>query len=186
MMQANNCDMHAVRTHLSRAVDVNPEMAAKLIHILRRFRPTVRVVVAPYEADAQVYNDQYFHSNHILISVLFQLAYLSLNGFVDAIISEDSDCLPYGCKEVLFKLNGTTGGRGGNNSNLYGMCQRIRLADAFKPSGSEMELPSGSLDLRTFSQSMLVTMCVAAGCDYLASAKGFAIKTSYKYVAKYR
>jgi exonuclease 1 len=38
----------------------------------------IEVVVAPYEADAQ-------------------LAYLALTGNVDAVITEDSDLLPYGC-----------------------------------------------------------------------------------------
>ena len=48
---------------------------------LRRSR--VELIVAPYEADAQ-------------------LAYLSRSGLVDAVITEDSDCLPYGCKKVPY------------------------------------------------------------------------------------
>ena len=38
-------------------------------------------MVAPYEADAQ-------------------LAYMSLEGLVDFVITEDSDTLPYGCSRV--------------------------------------------------------------------------------------
>jgi 5'-3' exonuclease len=41
----------------------------------------VLCTVAPYEADAQ-------------------LAYLCREGYVDAVIAEDSDTVPYGCKEV--------------------------------------------------------------------------------------
>jgi len=41
----------------------------------------VRYLVAPYEADAQ-------------------LAYLSMKGIVDVVISEDSDTIPYGCRRV--------------------------------------------------------------------------------------
>jgi exonuclease-1 len=41
----------------------------------------VECIVAPYEADAQ-------------------LAYLSLINYVDAVISEDSDLLAYGCSTV--------------------------------------------------------------------------------------
>ena len=41
----------------------------------------IRLIVAPYEADAQ-------------------LAFLSRTGAVDVVITEDSDCLPYGCKKV--------------------------------------------------------------------------------------
>jgi len=46
----------------------------------------VTYVVAPYEADAQ-------------------LAFLERNGFVDGIITEDSDLLVFGCKQVLFKMD---------------------------------------------------------------------------------
>lgn len=33
---------------------------------------------------------------------------------------------------------------------------------------------------------MITLMCIAAGCDYLPSVKGFALKTSLKYVEKHR
>ena len=38
-------------------------------------------VVAPYEADAQ-------------------LAFMVMNGYADFVISEDSDTIPYGCRQV--------------------------------------------------------------------------------------
>jgi exonuclease-1 len=43
----------------------------------------VEFIVAPYEADAQ-------------------LAFLSLNKIVDAVITEDSDLIVFGCSRVLF------------------------------------------------------------------------------------
>lgn len=76
---AGNLDV--ARSHLSNAIDVTPSMAASLIQILRISRPTVQCTVAPYEADAQ-------------------LAYLCSARLVDAVISEDSDTIPYGCREV--------------------------------------------------------------------------------------
>lgn len=69
------------RAYLSRSVDVTPRMAAQLIRYCKEYRPGVKCVVAPYEADAQ-------------------LAFLSRNHIVDLVISEDSDCIPYLCKEV--------------------------------------------------------------------------------------
>ena len=48
----------------------------------------VRFYVAPYEADAQ-------------------LAFFSKHKIVDLVISDDSDCVPYGVKTVLFKLGAT-------------------------------------------------------------------------------
>ena len=73
------------RQAFSRAVEVTPEMAQKLIKILKK--RGIRFVVAPYEADAQ-------------------LAYLAKCGTVDFVISEDSDCLVYGCEKVgrFFKM----------------------------------------------------------------------------------
>lgn len=41
----------------------------------------VRYVVAPYEADAQ-------------------LAYMSIQGIIDLVITEDGDTIPYGCRKV--------------------------------------------------------------------------------------
>ena len=48
--------------------------------------PSVRYVVAPYEADAQ-------------------LGLLARNGHVDAVITEDSDIILFGCTRVVFKLD---------------------------------------------------------------------------------
>ena len=42
----------------------------------------VECIVAPYEADSQ-------------------LAYLSMQGLVDLVITEDSDLLVFGCKKVI-------------------------------------------------------------------------------------
>lgn len=72
------------REVLTRCVDVTPEMAAQVIKALKV--EAVPYVVAPYEADAQ-------------------LAYLERHGIVDGIITEDSDLLVFGCKNVLFKLD---------------------------------------------------------------------------------
>jgi len=45
--------------------------------------------VAPYEADAQ-------------------LAYLSISGIADIVLTEDSDLLAFGAKRVLYKLDYST------------------------------------------------------------------------------
>lgn len=74
-------DHAAARNQYVRAVDINPEMAARVINTLKQCRQSVKYVVAPYEADAQ-------------------LAYLCKERIVSAVISEDSDTLPYGCNDV--------------------------------------------------------------------------------------
>lgn len=56
----------------------------------------VEYVVAPYEADAQ-------------------LCFLEREGYVDGVITEDSDLLVFGCKTVIFKLD-----KDGNCSSIDG------------------------------------------------------------------
>jgi exonuclease 1 len=72
------------RRHFVRAADVTPYMAHRVICQLRVLN--VQYVVAPYEADAQ-------------------LAFLVKSGIVNGVITEDSDCLPFGCEKVLFKMD---------------------------------------------------------------------------------
>ena len=77
----NKGDHVNARVFFSKAVDITPRMAAEVIKVLREKRPVVRVVVAPFEADAQ-------------------LSYLCRTDQVDGVIAEDSDTIPYGCKEA--------------------------------------------------------------------------------------
>jgi exonuclease-1 len=65
----------------AKCVDVTPEMAYQLIKALRREK--VAYIVAPYEADAQ-------------------LAYLERCNVIDAVVTEDSDLLVFGCRTVSF------------------------------------------------------------------------------------
>jgi exonuclease-1 len=137
------------RSLLARSVDVSPRMAAQFMQVLRKHRPQVKFVVAPYEADAQ-------------------LSFLCANDLVDGVISEDSDCVPYGCKSILFKLD-----------KQSGQCSHLSLATLKTHS-------TKGFDLQKFDSQMMVTMCVAAGCDYAASPKNFGLKTSHRLVSKLR
>ncbi|KAI9979674.1 hypothetical protein PInf_028174 [Phytophthora infestans] len=80
----NNKRFGEARKCFVRAADVSPYMAHRVIQHLKA--QNVAYVVAPYEADAQ-------------------LAYLVKNGLADGVITEDSDCLPFGCQTVLFKMD---------------------------------------------------------------------------------
>ncbi|KNZ62204.1 uncharacterized protein VP01_12g5 [Puccinia sorghi] len=77
-------DQNKAREEFVKAVDVTPQLAYDVILALRT--ASVKYVVAPYEADAQ-------------------LRYLEMKGEVDAIITEDSDLLVYGARNVLFKMD---------------------------------------------------------------------------------
>ncbi|KUF78890.1 Exonuclease 1 [Phytophthora nicotianae] len=80
----NNKRFGEARKCFIRAADVSPYMAHRVIQHLKAHN--VAYVVAPYEADAQ-------------------LAYLVKNRLADGVITEDSDCLPFGCQTVLFKMD---------------------------------------------------------------------------------
>jgi len=127
-----------------KAVDVTPEMAHCVILALKQ--RGVKFLVAPYEADAQ-------------------MAYLALHGFVDAVITEDSDLLTYGCPVVLFKLD------------YSGEVDEISLSDL--PHCRELSFTGWSQDL--FQQ-----MCVMAGCDFLKGLPGIGIKKAHAHIRRTR
>ncbi|CAI9113503.1 OLC1v1014115C1 [Oldenlandia corymbosa var. corymbosa] len=133
-----------------RAVSITPFMAHQLIQILRS--EDVEFLVAPYEADAQ-------------------LAYLSSleteKGGIQAVISEDSDLLAYGCPSVIFKMD------------RFGNGEEIILEKAFS---STDRVPS----FRNFDKELFTGMCVLAGCDFLPSIPGIGIARAHGLVSKYR
>lgn len=72
-----------------RCVDITSEMAADVIAACRA--RNVDIIVAPYEADAQ-------------------LAYLNIRGIAQLVITEDSDLVLFGCKSILFKMDSSGNG----------------------------------------------------------------------------
>lgn len=127
---------------ISRSIDVTPRMAHQFIVELKKLN--VEYIVAPYEADAQ-------------------MAWLSMQEIVDAVICEDSDLIIFGAKRILFKLD------------KFGIAEEIKLCRI-----SECQ----ELDLSRFSFKMFRQMCILAGCDYLPSIPGMGIKTAYRYVLR--
>lgn len=69
---------------MAESVDISPDMAYHLIIELKK--NNIEFIVAPYEADAQ-------------------LAYLNRIGYVDFILTEDSDMLAFGAPKVLYKFD---------------------------------------------------------------------------------
>ena len=68
----------------NRTLNVTPIQINTLIHLLKKLN--VQILVAPYEADAQI-------------------AYLYFKKKIDFAITEDSDLIPYGVKRIAFKMN---------------------------------------------------------------------------------
>ncbi|GAA6007840.1 hypothetical protein JCM10207_004895 [Rhodosporidiobolus poonsookiae] len=127
-----------------KAVDITPAMAYQLIKALRQ--EGVQYVVAPYEADPQ-------------------LCYLEKAGIVDAIVTEDSDLLVFGCRNVLFKLDGE------------GNCVSISRDDFSQ---------CREYNLTGWSDAEFRHMAILSGCDYLDSIVGLGLKTAYRLMRKYK
>lgn len=143
-MSLLNIDPEAAKKHFQKAVDVKPYMAKEFIEYLKTIH--IEFIVAPYEADAQ-------------------LGYLARIGYVDGVITEDSDMIPYGVSLVLFK---------------------------FKDNGSVSEFKKSNLsnhekfNFRRFEQDHIILMCLLSGCDYVSNLHGIGVTHAYRLVNQYR
>ncbi|TDH01001.1 hypothetical protein EPR50_G00175600 [Perca flavescens] len=125
------------RDCFTRCVNITPAMAHNLIKTARA--RGVDCVVAPYEADAQ-------------------LAYLTKSGLAQAVITEDSDLLAFGCKKVILKMDKQGNGLEIDQSNM-GRCRSLG---------------------NVFTEEKFRHMCILSGCDYLASLHGIGLGKACK------
>ncbi|XP_038205937.1 exonuclease 1 isoform X2 [Arvicola amphibius] len=125
------------RDCFTRSVNITHAMAHKVIKAARALG--VDCLVAPYEADAQ-------------------LAYLNKAGIVQAVITEDSDLLAFGCKKVILKMDQFGNGLEVDQARL-GMCKQ--LGDVF-------------------TEEKFRYMCILSGCDYLSSLRGIGLAKACK------
>ncbi|XP_034070913.1 exonuclease 1 [Gymnodraco acuticeps] len=125
------------RDCFTRCVNITPSMAHNLIKVARA--RGVDCVVAPYEADAQ-------------------LAYLTKSGLAQAVITEDSDLLAFGCKKVILKMDKQGNGLEIDQDNM-GRCRSLG---------------------NVFTEEKFRHMCILSGCDYLASLHGIGLGKACK------
>ncbi|XP_060515746.1 exonuclease 1 [Cylas formicarius] len=128
------------RNFLKQSIDITPKMAYNLIVECRKLN--VDCIVAPYESDAQ-------------------LAFFNLKGIADAVITEDSDLVLFGCKKVLYKLDLNGHGRLVETEKIY-------LAMKMRP------------DQFTFEKFRY--MCILSGCDYVDSLHGIGLKKAETFL----
>lgn len=129
---------------LKKAIDVTPEMARQFIEELKKFQ--VQYVVAPFEADSQ-------------------MVYLENQGLVNGIVSEDSDLLVFGAKNLLTKLD------------QFGECIEIRQAEF---------TACRELNFEGLRVDHLRTIAILNGCDYLRGVPRMGLKTAHRLVRKFR
>ncbi|KAL0964402.1 hypothetical protein UPYG_G00323340 [Umbra pygmaea] len=125
------------RECFTRCVNVTPSMAHDVIKAART--RGVDCVVAPYEADAQ-------------------LAFLNKADIAQAVITEDSDLLAFGCKKVILKMDKEGNGLEIDQNHL-GRCRS--LGDVF-------------------TEEKFRHMCILSGCDYLPSLHGIGLGKACK------
>uniref|UniRef100_A0A6N2KG95 Exonuclease 1 n=1 Tax=Salix viminalis TaxID=40686 RepID=A0A6N2KG95_SALVM len=127
-----------------KAVDISPSIAHELIQVLRK--ENVLYVVAPYEADAQ-------------------MTFLSVSKQVDAVITEDSDLIPFGCHRIIFKMDKYGQGVEFQNSRLQ---------------------QNKDISFVGFTNEMLLEMCIFSGCDYQQSLPGMGLKRAHALITKFK
>lgn len=108
-------DLNDVAAKCKGAIRVTNSMISRLMGALKELQ--ISFIVAPYEADAQ-------------------LAYLCRVGWVEAVISEDSDLLAYGCPSTLFKMD-----KFGDGENVALPCLQpgAQVRAAFASGGTGLE-----------------------------------------------
>ncbi|KAF7351116.1 PIN domain-like protein [Mycena sanguinolenta] len=131
---ASRNDRKRARGEWAQSIDITPEIALQALRAAG-----VLYLVAPYEADAQ-------------------LVYLERIGLVDAILSEDSDMLVFGCRTLLCKLDRTNG-----------TVERIQRR-AFDRKTSP---------IAGWSDAKFRSLAILSGCDYLSNIPDIALKTIY-------
>lgn len=130
--------------YFQKCIDITPEMAHRFILALRR--ENISYVVAPYEADAQ-------------------LAYLEKMGIIQAIVTEDSDLLVFGCRTLLLKMD------------QFGECveiKRERFANV-----------KGSITLHGWTDDDFRHMAILSGCDYLANVAGVGLIIAHRLLRRF-
>ena len=130
--------------YFQKCVDITPEMAKCIIDYCKTNQ--IKYVVAPFEADSQ-------------------LVYLEKNGFIDGILSEDSDLLVFGCRRLITKLND------------YGECIEI-CSDDFQQLRDKFPIGQLSFD-------GIRTMVALSGCDYTEGIPKIGLLRAIKLVQRF-
>ncbi|XP_061999644.1 exonuclease 1-like [Rosa rugosa] len=102
----------------------------------------VKFFVAPYEADAQ-------------------LTHLASKKIIDAVITNDSDLIAFGCKKIIFNMDVEE-----ETCDYYSFDRLKEVND----------------DYKDFSQKKLLEMAIMIGCDYLPNLAGIGISKAYKEI----
>lgn len=126
-------DVSKAEDLMKRCASITKDVINSIIQMLRVSK--IEYFISPYEADAQLF-------------------YLQKIGYIDYIMTEDSDLIAYGATNILYKYSGS-------RVEEYNYSRFLARMDKF------------------FVENIL-DICILSGCDYLNSIKGVGLMTAYK------
>ncbi|KAI5169835.1 exonuclease 1 [Pancytospora epiphaga] len=127
------------RELMKRCVSITPLFLFEALKGLRS--AGFEYIVSPYEADAQ-------------------LVFLQSIGYIDWIMTVDSDLIPYGGDRILYNFNGT-------HVEEFNRTHLPKAKDVF------------------FAENIL-DICILSGCDYISSIKGVGLMTAYRKLCEHK
>jgi 5'-3' exonuclease len=141
---------NALRTKAFRRAGAGRYYTRIVEAILKALRQAeIPFLVAPYEADSQ-------------------LAFLSDMGFLDLVITEDSDLVAHGARTILYKSTAEIG-----NNRPCG--KLLQFSDIGAGIGEKFNLAD-------FSPVMMTVLFVSVGCDYCDKLKGVGLLTASRVI----
>jgi exonuclease 1 len=126
-------EISKARDLMKRCVSVTPDVLHSILNILKMNQ--FEFIISPYEADAQLY-------------------FLQNIGYIDHILTEDSDLIVYGSSSVLYKFSGS-------HVEEYNSDLLHKAKD-------------------TYFKDKILDICILSGCDYADSIKGVGLITAHK------
>ncbi|KMV65034.1 hypothetical protein M970_110750 [Encephalitozoon cuniculi EcunIII-L] len=122
---------------MRQCIAVTREVVSDIARMLERIN--VEYIISPYESDAQ-------------------LCFLQRIGYIDCILTEDSDLIPYGSSKVLYKFD----------SAFVREFNRECLSEV---KGKDFE-------------ENILDISILSGCDYLASIQGVGVVTAHRLLSR--
>lgn len=132
-------NMARAKELMKRCISITPSILHSALRALRAHG--VEYIISPYEADAQ-------------------LCFLQKIGYIDCILTVDSDLVVYGATRVLY-----------------------RFCDGHVEEYDAALLPGCR---GAFFSDNLLDICILSGCDYVGSIRGIGLSTAHKKLREHR
>jgi len=150
-------DLQGAEAYYQKSISITFQMVMNCVAALKQ--NNVQYIIAPYEGDSQ-------------------LAYMFTSGMVDFCITEDSDLLVFGVRNIFTKLNHSLGT--GQGINL----DRLKTYQPDKKQNNRTDLCN---IIKLFRKPVdFVHMAVLSGCDYLNSLRGIGLCQAAKKVKQWK